>query len=144
MAAAPPAVPQQQTPASTTIKTNVDEVLLDLVVRDKKGKPITDLTPEELTITDNGSKQTILSFRQVRGTEAVSATGATETLDPMRQIRLVTLAFEPTDSPTQRKLAREAAIDLVKGDQGTNVFYSVVVIDTRLLLCSSSPRTTMR
>jgi VWFA-related protein len=133
MAAAPPAVPQQQ-PTSTTIKTNVDEVLLDLVVRDKKGKPITDLTPEELTITDNGSKQTILSFRQVRGTEAVSATGATETLDPMRQIRLVTLAFEPTDSPTQRKLAREAAIDLVKGDQGTNVFYSVVVIDTRLLL----------
>jgi VWFA-related protein len=46
----------------------------------------------------------------------------------------VTLAFEPSDSPTQRKLAREAAIDLVKGDQGTNVFYSVVVIDTRLLL----------
>ena len=88
LAAALPALPQQQpaqppaSPASPTIKTNVDEVLLDLVVRDKKGKPITDLTPEELTITDNGSKQTILSFRQVRGTEAVTATGATETLDP--------------------------------------------------------------
>jgi VWFA-related protein len=140
LAAALPALPQPQpaqppaSPASPTIKTNVDEVLLDLVVRDKKGKPITDLTPDELTITDNGSKQTILSFRQVRGTEAVTATGATEALDPMRQIRLVTLAFEPSDSPTQRKLARDAAIDLVKGDQGTNVFYSVVVIDTKLLL----------
>jgi VWFA-related protein len=140
LAAALPAMPQQQPaqppaqPPQATIKTNVDEVLLDLVVRDKKGKPITDLTPDELTVSDNGSKQTILSFRQVRGTEAVTATGATETLDPMRQIRLVTLAFEPLDSPTQRKLAREAAIDLVKGDQGTNVFYSVVVIDTRLLL----------
>jgi VWFA-related protein len=137
LAVAPSALPQQpqaQQPAASTIKTNVDEVLLDLVVRDKKGKPITDLTPEELTITDNGAKQTILSFRQVRGTEAVTATGAATPLDPLRQIRLVTLAFEPLPDPAQRKLAREAAIDLVKGDQGTNVFYSVVVIDTRLLL----------
>ena len=126
--------PAAQQPASTSIKTNVDEVLLDLVVRDKKGKPITDLTPDELTITDNGTKQTILSFRQVRGTEAISATGASMPLDPMRQIRLVTLAFEPLSDPSQRKLARDAAIDLVKGDQGTNVFYSVVVIDTKLLL----------
>ena len=135
LAAAPPAIPQQ--PAAqptTTIKTNVDEVLLDLVVRDKKGKPITDLTPEELNVTDNGSKQTILSFRQVRGTEAVSSTGAATPLDPLRQIRLVTLAFEPLSAPEQRKLSREAAIDLVKGDQGTNVYYSVVVIDTRLLV----------
>ena len=52
----------------------------------------------------------------------------------MRQIRLVTLAFEPIDAPDQRKLARTAALDLIKGEQGTNVFYSVVVIDTRLLV----------
>jgi VWFA-related protein len=135
LAAAPPAIPQQ--PAAqptTTIKTSVDEVLLDLVVRDKKGKPITDLTPEELIVTDNGSKQTILSFRQVRGTEAVSSTGAATPLDPFRQIRLVTLAFEHLAEPDQRKIARSAAIDLVKGDQGTNVYYSVVVVDTRLLI----------
>lgn len=130
-AAAPPALPQQQQP---TVKTNVDEVLLDLVVRDKKGKPVTDLTPPELTITDNGVKQTILSFRQVRGSEAISATGASMPLDPLRQIRLVTLAFEPFAAPDQRKLARSAAIDLVKGDQGVNVYYSVVVIDSKLLV----------
>ncbi len=140
LTAALPALPQPtpaQQPTSPTIKTNVDEVLLDLVVRDKKGKPITDLKPDELTITDNGARQTILSFRQVRGTEAVSETGASMPLDPLRQIRLVTLAFEPLSAPEQRKLAREAAIDLVKGDQGTNVFYSVVVIDTKLLLLQS-------
>ena len=44
LAAAPPALPQAQ----STAKANVDEVLLDLVVRDKKGKPITDLKPEEI------------------------------------------------------------------------------------------------
>src|SRR5580700_6003058 len=92
LTAAPPALPQQQQP---TVKTNVDEVLLDMVARDKKGKPVTDLKPDELTITDNGIKQTILSFRQVRGSEAISATGASMPLDPLRQIRLDTLAFEP-------------------------------------------------
>jgi VWFA-related protein len=131
--AVPPAMPQQQ-PTSPSIQTNVDEVLLDLVIRDKKGKPITDIKPDELTITDNGAKQNILSFRQVRGSEAISESGAATPLDPLRQIRLVTLAFEPLAAPDQRKLARTAAIDLVKGDQGTNVFYSVVVIDTRLLV----------
>ncbi len=131
-AAAPPAMPQQQ--QQPTVKTNVDEVLLDLIVRDKKGKPITDLKPEDITVTDNGAKQALLSFRLVRGSEAVSATGATTPLDPLRQIRLVTLAFEPIAAPDQRKVARAAAIDLIKGDQGTNVYYSVVVIDTRLLV----------
>ena len=68
LAAAPPALPQPQ----STAKANVDEVLLDLVVRDKKGKPVTDLKPEEIAITDNGVKQSILSFRLVRGSEAVA------------------------------------------------------------------------
>ncbi len=103
-------------------------------MRDKKGKPVTDLKPEDITVTDNGAKQSIVSFRLVRGSEAVSATGAATPLDPLRQVRLVTLAFEPLAAPDQRKLARTAAIDLIKGDQGVNVFYSVVVIDTRLLV----------
>ena len=130
MAAAPLALPQPQ----STAKTNVDEVLLDLVVRDKKGKPIADLKPEEVAITDNGVRQSILSFRLVRGAEAISSTGASAPLDPFRQIRLVTLAFDPLSSPDQRKLSRTAALDLVKGDQGVNVFYSVVVIDTKLMI----------
>jgi len=135
VAAALPAEPQQQGAANPTqVKTNVDEVLLDLIVRDKKGKPITDLKPGEITVTDNGAKQAILSFRLVRGSEAISATGDATPLDPLRQVRLVTLAFEPLPAPDQRKLARTAAIDLIKGDQGINVFYSVVVIDTRLLV----------
>src|ERR1017187_2726019 len=96
LAAAPSALPQQQPaqPPSTTIKTNVDEVVLDLIVRDKKGKPITDLKPADITVLDNGAKQTLLSFRLVSGSEAISQTGTTK-LDPLRQLRLVTLAFEP-------------------------------------------------
>ena len=119
---------------TSTVKTTVEEVLLDVIVRDKKGKPITDLKPEELTVIDNGVPQTLSGFRLVRGAEAISQTGATTTLDPLRQLRLVTLAFEPLGEIDQRKMARSAAIDLISGEQGTNVYYSVVAINTRLLV----------
>ena len=110
-----PARSQQAAPQTPTVKANVDEVVLDLIVRDKKGKPITDLKPDELIITDNGVKQTITSFRLVHGSEAISQTGATTKLDPLRQLRLVTLAFENLGDAAQRKTAREAAVDLIKG-----------------------------
>ena len=134
----PPSIRAQQDSAigsgQPAVKTSVDEVVLDLIVRDKKGKPVTDLKPEELTILDNGTQQHLISFRLVRGSEAISQTGAVTKLDPLRQFRLVTLAFEPLSEADQRKLARTAALDLIKGDQGENVFYSVVVINTRLLV----------
>src|SRR5450755_766005 len=132
-ALAPLPAPAQQT-AAPTVKTTVDEVLLDLIVRDKKGKPVTDLKPEDLTVLDNGAKQTLTSFRLVTGAEALTSSGAKTALDPLRQIRLVTLAFESMTEADQRKLARSAAIDLIKGDQGTNVYYAVVVINTQLFV----------
>jgi VWFA-related protein len=121
----------QQTP---TIKSSTEEVLLDIVVRDKKGKPINDIKPDDLNITDNGAKQTVNSFRLVQGAEAISHTGEKVALDPMRQVRLVTLAFESMGEPDQRLNARKAAIDLIKGDQGTNVFYAVVMINSQLMV----------
>src|SRR5262249_10286482 len=92
--------PESQTP---TVKANVDEVVLDMIGRDNKGKPVTDLKPDDLVITDNGAKQRIIGFRLVRGSEAVSQTGATTKLDPLRQLRLVTLAFESLGDTSQRK-----------------------------------------
>jgi len=132
--------PSQQAAASAgaaqqpVVKTTVDEVVLDFIARDKKGKPVTDLKQEDLRVSDNGAKQQLTSFRLVQGAEAISQGGTTTKLDPLRQLRLVTLAFEALGDPTQRKTARSGAIDLVKGEQAANVFYSVVVIDTRLLV----------
>ncbi|MCU1232625.1 MAG: hypothetical protein JWP63_592 [Candidatus Solibacter sp.] len=125
--------PAQQS-AAPTVKTTVEEVLLDLIVRDKKGKPVTDVKPEDLNVLDNGARQKLTSFRLVSGAEALSSSGAKTRLDPLRQIRVVTLAFDSMNEADQRKLARSAAIDLIKGDQGTNVYYSVVVINTQLLV----------
>ncbi len=129
-----PAQPQEPAAPQTEIRTSVDEVLLDLIVRDKKGKPVTDLKPGDLTVRDNDTRQTLTGFRLVSGAEAIEAGGARTRLDPLRQVRLVTLAFEAMTDPSQRTLAREAALDLVRGAQGSNVFYSVVVINTQLLV----------
>lgn len=98
---------------------------------------ITDLKPEEITVTDNGVKQVLTSFRLVQCSEAINQSGTTTRLDPLRQVRPVTLAFDAMNEPDQRKRARTAALDPIKGDQGANVFYSVVVIDTRLLVLPS-------
>lgn len=125
MYAQPPAA--NQTP---TIKGSAEEVLLDVVVRDKKGKAITDLTPADIEILDDGARQTIQGFRRVEGREAISA-GATTALDPLRQIRLVTLVFERL-GPESRRFARAAALDLIKTSQAQNVFFAVMTIDTQL------------
>ena len=137
------AVPAQQPAASTdqaTIKTNVDEVLVDIIVRDKKGKPVYDVKPGDVTVTDNGMKQKLNSFRLVQGGEAISSDGARTALDALHQIRLVALAFESMGGADQRQMARRAAIDLIKGEQGTNVFYSVVMISSQLHLLQAFTR----
>ena len=83
----PPASAQTPpAPQIPTVRTTVDEVLLDLIVRDKKGKPVTDLKPQDLTVSDNNTKQTITSFRLVSGADAIAAGGAKTPLDPLRQV----------------------------------------------------------
>src|SRR5882762_9897561 len=44
------------------IKVDSDLVSLDVIVKDKKGKAITDLKPEDFTITENGVRQKIEFF----------------------------------------------------------------------------------
>ena len=128
-----PVPPLRAQSGPATVKLNVDEVLLDVVVRDRKGKPISDLKPGEITVNDNGAKQTLTAFRLVRGSEVVSVNGSTTKLDPLRQIRLVVLAFENLGDIDQRRQARAAALDLVRGTETPNTFFSVVVLNTRLL-----------
>jgi len=47
---------------SVTIRANTRMVLVDVVVTDKKGLPITGLKPEDFTVEENGKKQKIATF----------------------------------------------------------------------------------
>jgi len=59
-----PAQPAVQAPSVTS---NVAEVSLDLVVHDKHHKLITDLKPEEIAVTDEGTPVKLNDFHLVRG-----------------------------------------------------------------------------
>jgi VWFA-related protein len=69
--AAPPGVQASTLPAtpdssaSSLLSTNVDEVSLDLTVRTKHNKPVLDLQPSQLTVSDAGSPVQLSSLRLV-------------------------------------------------------------------------------
>src|SRR5262245_21331171 len=91
-----------------TIRIASEEVLLDIVVRDKKGRPITDLKEGEIEIFEDGVKQRITSFRHFDRAESTpiksdgTTTGAalkeaaskSAAPDTARQVNLVTMIFE--------------------------------------------------
>src|SRR4051794_40778661 len=48
------------------VQLTAGEVLLDLVVTDKKGRPISDIKPGEVEVFENGERQQVTSFGLVR------------------------------------------------------------------------------
>ena len=127
--------------SSTTISTTTQEVVLDMVFRDKKGKVIKDIRPDEIHITEDGKDVPLASFRMVEGKTAVplSASGTPANnasalpLDPMREIRLITLVFEGLDNDGKR-FFRQAVKDLLDMSPEQNLYFSVATIDQKLNL----------
>lgn len=123
-----------QSPAGSqepSFKAGGEEVVLDVVVRDKKNRSVDDLKAADFQVFDNGQKRVVKSFRLVQGNEAVSAAGARTPLDPMRQVRLLTLIFDGLDNDG-RRLSRDAGLSLLKDELQPNVYISVMAIDHSL------------
>lgn len=66
--------PEARIPAAT-IRVNTRLVLVDAVVTDKKGQPITDLKPEDFVIEENGKKQKIATFSTPTDAAKLAAPG---------------------------------------------------------------------
>ena len=116
---------------SSEFKARAEETVLDVVVRDKKGRLVKDLKESDFTVVDNGQARPVKSFRLVEGTEEVNASGGRTQLDPLRQLRLITLVFQGGDQ-NAKKLARDAALELIKSELAQNVYISVMAIDHKL------------
>jgi len=120
------------------MRVNSEEVSLDMVFRDKKGRAVDDIRPDEVHVYENGVEEHLNSFRFVPGGNAavtnaaatVPSVGSTP-LDPMRNVRLVTLVFENLDTEGKR-FFRQALEDIVKMAPEQNLYFSVVVIDQKL------------
>src|SRR5205085_12637853 len=137
--------PAQQRPQSAdqapTVRVGSEEVLLDVVVRDKRGRPVTDLKADEIEVFEDGVKQQITSFRRISADLPIVVKGArndkpecqprTAQVDPLRQINLVTMVFERLNNEG-RLLARDAAQEFLKTELKQNVMIAVFVLDQRL------------
>jgi VWFA-related protein len=109
----------QTTPASPTIVSNADEVTLDLVVHDNKNKPVLDLKPADIAITDSGSAVKLSELRLVTGQSGAH--------------HLVTLVFDRLD-PSSAKNAHEIAGKILKMIPANEFSFSVLKVGGRLRL----------
>ncbi len=126
----------QAAPAS--VRSTTQEVVLDMVFRDKKGRTIHDIKPEEIHISEDGVDQKLNSFRAVEGKERGTSSAAGEAveaaaraLDPMREVRLVSLVFEGLDQEG-RRFFRQTLKDVLDMAPEQNLYFSVLTIDQRL------------
>jgi VWFA-related protein len=130
--ASQPAAPQataSQTPAPATtapqaiatpaIVTTVDEVTLDMVVRDKKNKPVLDLQPGDVTVSDNGSIVKLSDLRLVKGASTAD--------------HLITFVFDRLE-PSAANNARDIAGKILKMVPAQGFSFSVLSVQGRLRL----------
>ncbi len=136
-----PAPPQTaaNTPGTSTatVKIGANEVTLDMTFRDKKGKVINDIGLKKFISEEDGVEQHVNSFKYIQGsqnpgTPAASAPVAGSIpVDPMRELRLVTLVFEGLDQDGKR-FFKQAVSDVLSMAPEQNLYFSVMVIDQKL------------
>lgn len=140
LAQTPPRADAPQAPPA--FRSDTSEVLVDVVIRDKRGRLVRGLKPEQLQVFEGGVEQKITSFRErtlapskdaPRSTSTTAMVGSSESassnrIQVERPVRLVSLVFERL-GPEGRRLARQAALEFLKNDLGGNVYYAVFSID---------------
>jgi VWFA-related protein len=122
-----------QTPQrSPQVETSmVTAVVVDLVVRDRKGQPVTDLKAEDFQVFENGVRQEVGSFRRVArdpggvfqpaARDADPAAAAAPAAAPPAEPAVVALVFDRL-TPEARAFSHQAAVRYIGvGPQSANV-----------------------
>jgi len=134
------AVSQEQ---DEVIRVRSNEVRLDVVVKDKKGRPVRDLKANDFEILEDGVPQKVESFRFVsRETSQVNSESkdgkspdvpSTTTPAPARRTTpaVTALVFDRL-SPEARALARKAGLAYAQEGMATGGFTGVFGIDQAL------------
>lgn len=102
-----------------TIVVNSEEVSLDLLIHDRKGKPVTDLTPSDLQIYDGGSAVKLSELQLISGTATTD--------------HLLSLVFDHMDDSSSEN-ARGVAEKILDLTPEGGVLFSVMRVEGRLLL----------
>jgi len=127
-------------------RVETEVVLLDVVVRDKKGRTVRDLRGDELELFEDNVRQEIGNFRfldsRALGEAVEEAQEKQETKEPerpaplpqeARHLNLVTLLFDRL-GPDGRSIARKAALSFLELEDRPDVYVSVFQIGESLKL----------
>lgn len=129
------ALPAQEVPEPAVFRSSMEEVLVDLVVRDRRGRLIRDLRPEEIEILEDGVPQPLRSLIYLEGGSAEERSpgrpAARRALDPVRQVRLIVIALDSL-SASSAALARQSLTAFLKDGIPANTYYAVARLEPRL------------
>ena len=130
-------------------RVDTEVVLLDVVVRDKKGRSVRDLRPDEIEVYEDGVRQQVGNFRfldsraigealedaQATAPSGAPAPAAAPPPKPgeSRHLNLVTLLFDQL-GPSGRGTARKAALSFLELENRPDVYVSVFQIGESLRL----------
>ena len=127
------------------IRSDVREVLIDAVVRDRRGQLVRGLTAADFEVREDGVVQRIVSIRET-GPPATPAVRTAQQQRPaaapaerapghdaLRQLHLVSMVFERL-GPSSRRLAKDAALEMLKARSEPNTWYAVFLIQNNLRL----------
>ena len=117
------------TPGAADTSQTSDAMQIYLVVHDKHDKPVLDLKPEELNVTDNGSPVRLNDLRLINGTRTATSL-VTFVFDPFPEEKA------PSVSKDSGKIsnAREAALKILSMLAESGFQFSVFNLDSRLHL----------
>jgi VWFA-related protein len=123
-----------------TIRHTVQEVVLDVVVRDARGRVVKNLKPGDLQVFEDGTPQEVRSFKLVQGHDVVvgkanagpgAAPSAAVTPSPMKAINLICIVFANLD-PYTKKYAVDATREFLKNQLEPNTWISVFNLQSDL------------
>jgi VWFA-related protein len=133
-------LPAQDQAPDAVIRSEVREVVLDVVVRHKNLSLVKNLKPSDFAVTEDGVPQTIKTFRLVGGREAqILVEQATTPGTPasparvktVRQPNFVSIVFDGI-GPDWRAKALEIAADFLDQQFQDNTYASVFALNLRL------------
>jgi VWFA-related protein len=132
------ASPQQPAKAETApvFPSGTQAVVLDVVARDRKGRTVSDLRPEEIEILEEGKPKAIVGFRFVERAPPPSPSAPrapAPAAEAARHPTLVTLVFDSLGQEG-RAFARNAALDLLRADDRPDLLFSVFYVGNCLRL----------
>lgn len=141
-------LPAQEAPPS--FPTGAEVVVLDVVAKDRKDRPLDDLRSDELRVSEDGKACKILSLRLVRpgargpapGTDAgpstsrVGGRGSSMASPTPSQASLVVLVFDRLTTETA-PLARKGALDFLSRSFPSDTWFAVFKIHYGVTLLHS-------